>query len=79
MDDLYILTYGPSTEGNCTRLRGIHDKCLAWASKHSMEFAPQKYELIHFARTRSRFNMAAVIELGNVQHAPKTEVRILGV
>jgi hypothetical protein len=79
MDDINILTYSKSTERNCLELETVHSRCLAWAKRFGMKFAPQKYELIHFTRRRTAFNLAATIRLGETIQHPKQEVRILGV
>src|SRR3984893_4015457 len=43
-----------------------------------MKFAPMKYELIHFTRSK-RFNLKASIHLGGIEKAPNSEVRVLGI
>lgn len=79
VDDTNILVYGTSTESNCQRLEEIHQRCISWAARYGTSFAPQKYELIHFARRRSAFNLSASLRLQDVDLHPSTEVRILGV
>ena len=44
-----------------------------------MKFAPQKYELVHFTRSRKAFNLVATVNLTGAQIEPKGEVRVLGV
>ena len=44
-----------------------------------MKFAPQKYELIHFTRSRTRFNLKAGIRFNDEIKTPASEVRVLGV
>jgi hypothetical protein len=77
-DDVNLLVYSQSTEANCCKLESTYKKLVEWASKHGMRFAPQKYELIHFARSR-RFNLQAGIHLNGVEKSPTKEVRVLGV
>ena len=77
-DDINLLAYSESTEANCRKLERVHEKLLQWAQKHGMKFAPMKYELIHFTRSK-RFNPKASIHLGGIEKAPKAEVRILGI
>jgi hypothetical protein len=79
VDDVGILVYGESTEGNCRNLERLHTACATWAERHGSRFATEKYELIHFSRTPKRFNMEAQINLGATQVNPSTAVRILGV
>jgi hypothetical protein len=43
-----------------------------------MKFAPKKYQLIYFTRSK-RFNLQAGIQIGGIEKAPVEEVRILGI
>jgi hypothetical protein len=74
-----MLAYSDSTEGNCQTLEQAHRRCLEWADRFGMKFAPQKYELIHFTTKRKKYNLAATIKLGNVTKEPTSSVRVLGV
>ena len=79
VDDVNILTYSESTEQNCKKLAEIHEQCQKWARKHGSQFCPDKYELIHFSRTKKKFNMSAEVRLEGQSVGPKTDIRILGV
>lgn len=50
IDDVSVLTLGPSAARNCKTLKAIHRKAEKWAAKHGSQFAPAKYELVHFTR-----------------------------
>jgi hypothetical protein len=50
-DDVNMLAFSRSTETNCRILETGHSRCLDWAKRHGMKFAPTKYELIHFTRS----------------------------
>ncbi len=50
IDDVSTLTVGPSAARNCKTLKAIHRKAEEWAAKHGSQFAPAKYELVHFTR-----------------------------
>lgn len=78
VNDIHLLAYGESTEGNCQTLKIAHKICLEWASTHGASFAPQKYELVHLTRSPKRFNMKAAVDLGITSTKPKTSIRILG-
>jgi hypothetical protein len=65
-DDLNVLAYSRSTEANCQKLEGVHRKCLEWARRFGMRFAPQKYELIHFTTATKRFNLQATVNFDGV-------------
>ena len=53
VDDTNMLTVSPSVAVNCQRLEQAHNKCLAWAKRHRVKFAPDKYKLIYFTRRRN--------------------------
>ena len=41
---------GPTAQRNCKTLKAIHQKAEKWALQHGSQFAPAKYELVHFTR-----------------------------
>ena len=79
VDDTNILTFGRSTEENCKALEAAHDKCLEWAGRHGAQFAPEKYQLIHFTRKRKKHNLKATVQIAGFDGEPSTEIRLLGV
>ena len=79
VDDSNILAYRKSTKGNCRKLEAAHDKCVEWASKHGAAFAPQKYQLIHFTRSRKRHNLQATVNIPGFEDGPAPSLRLLGV
>ena len=78
-DDINMLAYGRSTESNCRVLEAGHSRCLAWARRHGMRFAPNKYELIHFTRSSKQFNLQASVHLEGVNKLPSPDIRVLGI
>ena len=76
-DDTNLLAFSPSLKSNLLKLRTTHSKCLDWAGRHGMKFAPEKYELLYFSRRRTD-NLQLSLRLGEVVLQPKEEVRILG-
>ena len=50
IDDVSILAVGPTTQRNCKTLKAIHRTAEKWAIQHGSQFAPAKYELVHFTR-----------------------------
>ena len=50
IDDVSILAVGPTTQRNCKTLKAIHRIAEKWALQHGSQFAPAKYELVHFTR-----------------------------
>ena len=76
VDDLNILVYSSSTAENCRRLERAHEKCQEWARRHGAKFSPEKYELIHFTRSRrTDLHEAVRIEVSTAY----TKVGVLGV
>jgi ribonuclease HI len=60
IDDASILAIGPTAPRNCKTLKAIHRKAEDWASKHGSQFAPAKYELVHFTRDPKQNNTHAL-------------------
>ena len=79
MDDVNILVWGPTTEGNCQTLQRLHNKCMTWAVRHGATFAQKKYKLMHLTRHPKRFNMAACLQLDQHKIDPETQIKVLGV
>jgi hypothetical protein len=79
VDDVNILTYGLTTQGNCQTLERVHKACETWAKRHGSKFNPGKYELIHLTRTPKKFNMEASVAINDKEIKPSSSVRILGV
>ena len=50
IDDVGLLAAGPTAQHNCKTLKSIHRKAEGWALQHGSQFAPAKYELVHFTR-----------------------------
>jgi hypothetical protein len=52
IDDVAILAWGDTTQRTCQILSTILEKAQQWASTHASVFAPDKFQLTHFTRTR---------------------------
>jgi exonuclease III len=79
VDDTNILAWSDTTEENCRTLQTKHDLCEDWARRHGAKFAPEKYQLIHFSKARTRHNMAATVTIQGHETKPSPELRVLGV
>ena len=79
VDDTNILTVSPSVAVNCRRLEEAHNKCLAWARKHGVKFAPNKYQLIHFTRRCHKPSLDHPIHIQGFNGKPYDGLRVLGV
>ena len=66
VDDTNLITWGTSARDNCRRLTAAHEECEAWVKRHGMKFAPDKYQLIHFTRSRrhAQEDLATSIQIG---------------
>ena len=79
VDDTNMLTVSSSVTVNCRRLEQAHDKCLAWARRHGVKFAPDKYQLIHFTRRRNTPGLGCPIRIQGFDGKPCDGFRVLGV
>uniref|UniRef100_A0A8H7K1V6 Reverse transcriptase domain-containing protein n=1 Tax=Bionectria ochroleuca TaxID=29856 RepID=A0A8H7K1V6_BIOOC len=72
IDDVAILATGDTTEDTCSKLGKALGKAMKWSTKHASIFAPEKFQLTHFTRTRKRFNthQALCTPSANVQAKP---------
>jgi hypothetical protein len=62
IDDVGILAWGKTTEQTCEILGKILEKAQRWASTHASVFAPNKFQLTHFTRSRKRINTETPIQ-----------------
>jgi hypothetical protein len=82
VDDTNIITWGTNVEDNCRKLSAAHTHCEEWARLHGAKFAPEKYQLIHFTRSRvgAREQLAHSISIEGHEIKPETKaIRVLGV
>ena len=78
IDDASILAVGPTAQRNCNTLKAIHRKAEKWALQHGSQFAPAKYELVHFTRDPKANNTHALrLPHATIQASPSC--RYLGV
>lgn len=78
IDDVSILAIGPSAQRNCKTLKKIHRKAEQWARKHGSQFAPAKYELVHFTRD-PKANSTHALRLPHAIVAASPSCRYLGI
>ena len=79
IDDAAILACGNTTSETCEKLKLALEKAQQWASTHASKFAPDKFQLTHFTRSRTRVDIEKEIETewGNI--VPNTTCKYLGV
>ncbi|KAF3352307.1 hypothetical protein VdG1_09169 [Verticillium dahliae VDG1] len=78
IDDASILAIGPTAPRNCKTLKAIHRKAEDWAAKHGSQFAPTKYELVHFTRD-PKLNTTHALRLPQATIKASRSCRYLGV
>jgi ribonuclease HI len=78
IDDVSILAVGPTAQRNCKTLKGIHRRAEQWAVRHGSQFAPAKYELVHFTRD-PRANSTHALRLPHNTVKASPSCRYLGI
>ena len=78
IDDVSTLAVGPSAQRNCKTLKRIHRKAEEWARTHGSQFAPAKYELVHFTRD-PKMNTTHALRLPNAVIKASPSYRYLGI
>ena len=78
IDDASILAVGPTVQYNCKTLKTVHQKAEKWARQHGSDFAPAKYELVHFTRD-PRMNTTRPLHLPNATIQASPSCRYLGI
>jgi hypothetical protein len=71
IDDVGILAWGKTTEQTCETLGKILQKAQQWAGTHASVFAPNKFQLTHFTRSRKRINTATPIQTEWARYDPQ--------
>ena len=81
VDDTNLITWGVDAEENCRKLAVAHELCTEWASRHGAKFAPEKYQLIHFTRSRrsARESQASSIRIAGHRIHSEAKIKVLGV
>lgn len=78
IDDASILAVGPTAPHNCKTLKKIHLRAEDWAKTHGSQFAPAKYELVHFTRD-PRANRTHALRLPHATIEASQSCRYLGI
>jgi hypothetical protein len=79
IDDVNLLIYRATIEGNCRNLERIYNVCEDWARRYGSKFNPGKYELLYLTRTPKKFNIKTNIKIGIKEIYLNQNIRILGV
>lgn len=80
VDDTTLVTWSHSAGENCKRLEDAHKLCNEWAQSHGAEFAPEKYQLMHFTRGRQDEDLRSTVQIDNARAELMTEkMRLLGI
>lgn len=78
IDDVAILSWGRSTVETCNGLGRTMELAEQWATKHASVFAPSKFQLTHFTRTRQKFNIECQVVIAEQAIIPSTKSKYLG-
>jgi hypothetical protein len=78
VDDTNIITTSRSIPENCRSLERAHELCLSWARRHGVRFAPEKYKLVHFAKSRRTPHLNHPIRIQGFDGLPCDGLRVLG-
>jgi hypothetical protein len=78
VDDTNIITTSRSIPENCRNLERAHERCIDWARRHGVQFAPEKYKLIHFTKSRRTQNLNHPIRIQGFDGRPCEGLRVLG-
>lgn len=80
VDDMTLATWSNSARKNCRRLEKAHEICEKWAKRHGAEFAPDKYQLIHFTKKKKvTEDLKSTITIRGQQAELLQSMRVLGV
>lgn len=79
IDDVYFFTQGSTTEENCWNLEAANRAAEHWSRTHGSKFSPSKYQLIHFTRSRKRFNLHQTMTVDGTEVVPTTTAKYLGI
>ena len=78
IDDVGILASGDTTETTCDMLGRALERAQQWANKHASVFAPEKFQLVHFTRARTRIDTTRPVRTSWGDIKPKETCKYLG-
>ena len=79
IDDGAVFACGNTTGDTCSKLERALEKADWWAKTHASKFAPEKFQLVHFTRARTRIDVNRPLNTAWGQIKPKTTCKYLGV
>ncbi|KAL6165128.1 hypothetical protein ACJQWK_08372 [Exserohilum turcicum] len=78
IDDVAILAWGNTAADTCSTLSRVLEKAQRWAITHASVFAPDKFQLTHFTRSRTRINRSRAVQTSWGEVTPKPTCKYLG-
>ncbi|KAL6152343.1 hypothetical protein ACJQWK_05935 [Exserohilum turcicum] len=78
IDDVAILAWGNTAAETCSTLSRVLEKAQRWAITHASVFAPDKFQLTHFTRSRTRINRNRTVQTSWGEVTPKPTCKYLG-
>lgn len=79
IDDAATLAWANTTEETCKQLERVLEKAQRWATTHASVFAPEKFQLVHFTRSRSRIKVDRPVQTAWGEIQPTSTAKYLGV
>ncbi|KJK76179.1 hypothetical protein H634G_08585 [Metarhizium anisopliae BRIP 53293] len=79
IDDVAILTWGDNTTETCAKLQCALQTAEQWAKTHASVFSPNKFQLIHFTRARTRVDTQHPLRTAWGEIQAKPTCKYLGV
>ena len=79
IDDGAIFACGSSTQETCAKLERALEKASRWADTHASKFAPEKFQLTHFTRARTRMDVKRPLDTAWGKIKPRATCKYLGV
>lgn len=77
IDDIAILAWADTTEETCCKLQQALQTAEGWATTHALVFAPEKFQLTHFTRARSRIDVSRALQTRWGKITPKSTCKYL--
>lgn len=79
IDDIGVIATEQNTENTCKAIEAFHTKAARWAKQHASIFDPQKYQFIHFTKTKNELEFKRPVTVSNIIKTPTSSIKYLGI
>jgi hypothetical protein len=80
VNNIYLIVINISIKANYSKLVEAYRKILEYTQYYGIHFILAKYKLIHFIKTRNKFNLVAIIRLNqSIEYTLSPNIQVLGV